>query len=161
MDFSIKIDPATRQEYMAVNHRGRPLLINPFTNKGTAFTARERDELDLWGLLPAAICTIEQQLQRTYESFQAKPTDLEKFIYLTSRHDRNETLFYRLVLEHIDEMMPIVYTPVVGEACQKFSHIYRRGRGIYVSYDQRDKIEAVLSNYHTTDPSVIGARSTK
>ena len=108
MDFSIRINPATGQEYMAVSHRGRSLLINPFTNKGTAFTARERDELDLWGLLPAAICTIEQQLQRTYESFQAKPNDLEKFIYLTSLHDRNETLFFRLVLDHIDEMMPIV-----------------------------------------------------
>jgi len=155
MDFSIRINPATGQEYMAVSHRGRSLLINPFTNKGTAFTARERDELDLWGLLPAAICTIEQQLQRTYESFQAKPNDLEKFIYLTSLHDRNETLFFRLVLDHIDEMMPIVYTPVVGEACQKFSHIYRRGRGIYVSYDRRDKIEKILSNYHTADPSVI------
>jgi malic enzyme len=155
MDFSLKIDSSTRQEYMSVQQTGRPLLINPFTNKGTAFTARERDELDLWGLLPPAVCTIDQQLQRTYESFQAKPTDLEKFIYLTSLHDRNETLFYRLVLEHIDEMMPVVYTPVVGEACQKFSHIYRRGRGIYVSYDQRDKIEEILSNYHTTDPSVI------
>ena len=155
MNFSIKIDPATQQEYMAVRQKGRPLLINPFTNKGTAFTASERDELGLRGLLPPAICTIEQQLQRTYESLQAKPTDLEKFIYLMSLHDRNETLFYRLVLEHIDEMMPIVYTPVVGEACQKFSHIYRRGRGIYLSYDQRDKIEEILSNYHTAEPSVI------
>jgi malic enzyme len=155
MDFSLRIDPSTRQEYMAVREKGRALLINPFTNKGTAFTARERDELDLWGLLPPAICTIEQQLERTYENYRAKPNDLEKFIYLTSLHDRNETLFFRLLLEHIDEMMPIVYTPVVGEACQKFSHIYRRGRGIYVSYDQRDKLENTLSNYHTSDPSVI------
>jgi malic enzyme len=155
MDFSIKIDPATRHEYMAVKKKGRALLINPVTNKGTAFTARERDELDLWGLLPPAIFTIEQQLQRTYESFRAKPNDLEKFIYLTSLHDRNETLYYRLLLEHIDEMMPIVYTPVVGEACQKFSHIYRHGRGIYVGYDQRDRIEEILSNYHSTEPSVI------
>jgi malic enzyme len=155
MEFSLKIDSSTRQEYMSVQQKGRSLLINPFTNKGTAFTARERDQLDLWGLLPPAVCTIGQQLQRTYESYQAKPTDLEKFIYLTSLHDRNETLFFRLVLEHIDEMMPVVYTPVVGEACQEFSHIYRRGRGIYVSYDQRDKIEEILSNYHTSDPSVI------
>jgi malic enzyme len=140
---------------MAVQQKGRALLINPFTNKGTAFTARERDELDLWGLLPPAICTIEQQLERTHENYQAKPNDLEKFIYLTSLHDRNETLFHRLVLDHIDEMMPVVYTPVVGEACQKFSHIYRRGRGLYVSYDQRDKIEETLSNFHTASPSVI------
>lgn len=102
-----------------------------------------------------AICTIEEQLERVYENFLAKPTPLEKFIYMASLHDRNETLFFRLVNERIDEMLPIVYTPVVGEACQKFSHIYRRGRGLYVSYDQRDKIEKILSNYHTTDPSVI------
>ncbi len=140
---------------MAVRQKGRSLLINPFTNKGTAFTAGERDELDLWGLLPPAICNIEQQLRRTYENFQAKPTDLERYIYLTSLHDRNETLFFRLVLEHIDEMMPIVYTPVVGQACREFSHIYRRGRGIYVSYDQRDNIETILSNYHAANPSVI------
>jgi malic enzyme len=155
MSFTLRIDPSTRREYMAVREKGRALLINPFTNKGTAFTARERDDLDLWGLLPPAICSIEQQLERTYENFRAKSNDLEKFIYLTSLHDRNETLFFRLVLEHIDEMMPVVYTPVVGEACQKFSHIYRRGRGVYVSYDQRDRIEEILTNYHTTDPSVI------
>ena len=107
------------------------------------------------GSSPPPICTIEEQLARVYENFLAKPTPLEKYIYLTSLHDRNETLFFRLVHERIDEMLPIVYTPVVGEACQKFSHIYRRGRGLYVGYDQRNNIEKILSNYHTTDPSVI------
>jgi malic enzyme len=155
MNFSIKVDPVTGQPYIATTLRGAPLLMDPFTNKGTAFTASERDELDLHGLLPPAICTMEQQLERVYENFQAKPTPLEKFIYLTSLHDRNETLFFRLVHEHIDEMLPIVYTPVVGEACQQYSHIYRRGRGLYVSYDQRDKIEKVLLNHHTRTPSVI------
>ena len=129
--------------------------MDPFTNKGTAFTARERDELDLHGLLPPAGLHDREQLERVYENFQAKPTPLEKFIYLASLQDRNETLFFRLVHEHIDEMMPIVYTPVVGEACQKYSHIYRRGRGLYIGYDQRDAIEQVLSNYHTRNPSVI------
>ncbi|HSB36706.1 MAG TPA: NAD-dependent malic enzyme, partial [Thermoanaerobaculia bacterium] len=119
------------------------------------FTARERDELDLHGLLPPAVCTMEEQLLRVYENFCSKPTPLEKFVYMASLHDRNETLFFRLVHERIDEMLPIVYTPVVGEACQKFSHIYRRGRGLYVGYDQRHQIEKVLLNYHTTDPSVI------
>jgi malate dehydrogenase (oxaloacetate-decarboxylating) len=80
---------------------------------------------------------------------------MEKFIYLTSLHDRNETLFYRLVLEHIDEMMPIVYTPVVGEACQRYSHIYRRGRGLYLAYEQRDRIEKILMNAGIPNPSVI------
>jgi malic enzyme len=155
MNFSIKVDPSTWQRYISTPVKGRPLLLDPFTNKGTAFTARERDELDLHGLLPPNVCTIEDQLLRVYENFLAKPTPMERFIYLTSLHDRNETLFFRLVHERIDEMLPIVYTPVVGEACQKFSHIYRRGRGLYVPYNQRHNIEDILRNYHTTDPSVI------
>lgn len=155
MNFAIKVDPATWQRYISVPVKGKALLMDPFTNKGSAFTTRERDELDLHGLLPPAVCTLEQQLERVYENFQAKPTPLDKYVFMTSLHDRNETLFYRACHERIDEMMPIVYTPVVGEACQKFSHIYRRGRGLYVGYDQRDRIEKVLRNYHTTAPSVI------
>ncbi|MBI2215163.1 MAG: hypothetical protein HYU52_16055, partial [Acidobacteria bacterium] len=154
-EFCIKVDPSNWQQYISTPVKGRALLMDPFTNKGTAFTAAERDELDLHGLLPPVISTMEEQLQRTYENFLSKTTPIEKFVFLTSLHDRNETLYYRLVLEHIDEMMPIVYTPVVGEACQKFSHIYRRGRGLFVGYDQRDRIEQVLLNYHTHNPSVI------
>jgi malate dehydrogenase (oxaloacetate-decarboxylating) len=155
LSFSIKVDPATGQQYMAVSQKGRPLLLSPLTNKGTAFTRRERDELDLCGLVPPAVCTIHQQMDRSYENFKAKTSNLEKFIFLTSLQDRNETLFYRLALEHIDEMMPIVYTPVVGEACQKYSHIYRRGRGLYVAYEDRDRIETILSNAGILNPSVI------
>jgi malate dehydrogenase (oxaloacetate-decarboxylating) len=155
MTFSIKVDPSTGQQYMAVSRKGRPLLLNPFTNKGTAFSRREREDLALGGLVPPAVCSIHQQLERTYESFKAKPTNLEKFIYLTALQDRNETLFYRLVLEHIDEMMPIVYTPVVGEACQKYSHIYRRGRGLYIAYEDKDHIEPILLNAGIPHPSVI------
>src|SRR5512141_2627689 len=153
LSFSIKVDPATGQQYMAASQKGRPLLLNSFTNKGTAFTLRERDELDLGGLVPPAVCTIHQQMVRTYESFKAKTSNLEKFIYLTSLQDRNETLFYRLALEHIDEMMPIVYTPVVGEACQKYHHIYRRGRGLYIAYEDRHRIEAILLNAGVPHPS--------
>jgi len=155
MTFSIKIDSSTGQPYMAVSQRGRALLLNPFTNKGTAFTRRERDELELGGLVPPAVCTISQQLDRTYENFKVKPTNLEKFVYLSSLQDRNETLFYRLVLEHIDEMMPVVYTPVVGEACQRYSHIYRRGRGLYIAYEDKDRIEEILRNAGIAHPSVI------
>ena len=155
MRIGIKIDPATGQRYMAVNVKGRALLLNPLTNKGTAFTHRERDELDLHGLLPPAIFTIKQQLQRTYENYQAKTSNLEKYIYLEALQDRNETLYFRLLLEHIDEMMAVVYTPVVGEACQKFSHIYRRGRGLYISYEQRDCIEKILTNAEIGDPAII------
>jgi malate dehydrogenase (oxaloacetate-decarboxylating) len=155
VQFSIRIDPASGQRYMAVSQKGQALLLNPFTNKGTAFTQRERDELDLNGLVPPAVCTIKQQIARTYENYEAKTTNIERFIYLSSLQDRNETLFYRLVFEHINEMMPVVYTPVVGEACQKFSHIYRRGRGLYISYEQGDQVEKVLSNARIANPSVI------
>jgi malate dehydrogenase (oxaloacetate-decarboxylating) len=155
VNFAIKVDPATGKQYVSTPLKGAALLSDPFTNKGTAFTSRERDELDLHGLVPPAICTIEQQLERVYASFAGKPTPLEKFIYLSSLHDRNETLFFRLLHDHIDEMMPIVYTPVVGEACQLHSHIFRRTRGLYVGFDQRDEIEKVLANFHTRKPSVI------
>ncbi|UCF66568.1 MAG: NAD-dependent malic enzyme [Acidobacteriota bacterium] len=155
MAWHVKRDPKTGERYIATNRRGRPLLLNPFTNKGTAFSEQEKTELGLHGLVPAITSTIEQQLERTYENYREKETDLEKFIYLVSLHDRNETLFFRLVHEHIDEMMPIVYTPVVGEASQKFSHIYRRARGIYVPYTQRHNIAQLLANYHAEEPSVI------
>ena len=154
MRWCVTRDPATGEEYIAVNGRGRPLLLNPFTNKGTAFTAEERTGLNLHGLLPPTCFTIEQQLARTYENFQAKSTNLERFIYLASLQDRNETLFFRLLSEYIDEMMPVVYTPVVGEACQKFSHIYRRGRGLYVPYAQRERMDAILANV-PREPAVI------
>ncbi|MFH1572880.1 MAG: NAD-dependent malic enzyme [Acidobacteriota bacterium] len=157
MKFSIKVDSATGQRYMAVSQKGMLLLLDPITNKGTGFTSRERDELDLHGLLPPFVSTMQQQLERTYENYQTKATDLEKYIYLTSLHDRNETLFYRLAFEHIDEMMPIVYTPVVGEACQKFSHIYRRQRGLYISFEHKDRIEQILLNSGIRNPSIIVA----
>ncbi|MBN2318385.1 MAG: NAD-dependent malic enzyme [Acidobacteria bacterium] len=155
MKFSIKIDQATGQRYMAVSTKGRALLFNYETNKGTAFSNREREELDLEGLLPPQISNMKQQLDRTYENFSSKTTNLEKFIYLTALQDRNETLYYRLLLEHIEEMMPVVYTPVVGEACQKFSHIYRRGRGVYISYHDRGNIARILRNVGIENPSII------
>ncbi len=153
--FCIKVDPATWQQYISTSVKGRALIMDPFTNKGTAFTARERDELDLHGLVPPVISSIEQQLERSYENFLSKPTPLLKYVFMAGLQDRNETLFYRLAHERIEEMMPIIYTPVVGEACQQFSHIYRRARGLYVSYEQRDRIETILSNYPTSNPSVI------
>ena len=142
------------EAYIAVDDVGYPLLLDPLTNKGTAFTAEERVRLQLNGLVPPAICTIHQQLDRVYENFRAKPTDLERYIHLASLQDRNETLFFRLVHDRLDEMMPIVYTPVVGEACQKFSHIYRRPRGLYIAYEQRDHIEDILRN-HPRPPAII------
>ncbi|MCC6132743.1 MAG: NAD-dependent malic enzyme [Acidobacteria bacterium] len=155
MNFSIKVDPATWQRYISSRVKGAELLSDPFTNKASAFTKRERAQLGLLGLLPPAVSTMEQQLTRVYENFLDRPTPLGKYGFLASLHDRNETLFFRLVHERIDEMLPIVYTPVVGEACQQFSHLYRRTRGLYISYDQRDAIEEILRNTYTADPSVI------
>src|SRR5450631_734349 len=129
------------EDSIIVSARGAAVLTDPLTNKGTAFSADERKALHLDGLVPPAVFTIEQQLERVYENFQSKQTPIERYIYLASLQDRNETLFFRLVLDHIEEMMPVLYTPVVGEACQKFSHIYRRPRGLYIAYEQRDAID--------------------
>jgi malate dehydrogenase (oxaloacetate-decarboxylating) len=155
MECSLRIDPVTGEKYLAVVNRGKQILRDPLLNKGTAFTHRERDDLALHGLLPPATSTMKKQLERTYENYRSHPTDLDKFVYLTALHDRNEVLFYRLVYEHIDEMMPIVYTPVVGEACEKFSHIYRTGRGIYIAYEQKNNIEMILRNSGIENPSII------
>ncbi len=154
MQWSIAHDKLTGEEYIAVDQRGEDVLRDPFTNKGTAFTAAEREALGLDGLVPPAISTMDQQLARVYENYRTKQTSLGRYIHLVSLQDRNETLFFRLVHDHIDEMMPIVYTPVVGEACQRFSHIYRRPRGLYISYEQRHRIDAVLAN-HPRPPAVI------
>ena len=155
MQCNLRIDPVTGEKYLAVPNRGKQILRDPLLNKGTAFTHRERDELALHGLLPPATITMKKQLERTYVNFHTHPTDIDKFVYLTALHDRNEVLFYRLVYEHIEEMMPIVYTPVVGEACQEFSHIFRTGRGIYVAYEQKNEIEKILANSGIENPSII------
>lgn len=149
-----RIDPATGEEYVGVQQKGAALLRDPLINKGSAFTAAEREALDLVGLLPPAVSSMQQQLDRTYEHFRAQRDDLSRYVNLASLHDRNETLFFRLLQEHLEEMMPVVYTPVVGLACQHYSHIYRQGRGLHISYDQRGRIEAVLRQV-PHPPSVI------
>jgi malate dehydrogenase (oxaloacetate-decarboxylating) len=135
-----------REEIAEISISGRDLLESPLLNKGSAFTEEERCEFGLAGLLPPHVSTMEEQLNRTYESFKAKPSDLERYIYLVSLQERNETLFYRLLQEHITEMMPVVYTPVVGEGCKLYSHLFRRPRGLYIGYNQRHDIQAVLDN---------------
>ena len=116
------------------------LLEDPLTNKGTAFSEQERSELGLRGLLPAVVETLEQQVHRRYQAYQEQPTDVARHINLRALQDTNEMLFYRLVTDHIEEMLPILYTPTVGLACQRFSEIYRRPRGLFISYPDRDRI---------------------
>src|SRR6185369_16221433 len=125
---------------------GQLLLDNPLLNKGSAFPADERREFGLLGLLPPHTSTAEEQLARTYENYLRKETDLERYVFLTALQDRNETLFYRLLQDHISEMTPIIYTPVVGEDCQTYSHNYRRPRGLYISHPQQGEIDQILAN---------------
>jgi len=134
---------------------GQLLLDNPLLNKGSAFPEDERRDFGLLGLLPLHCSTIEEQLVRTYENYRRKESDLERYVFLMALQDRNETLFYRLLQEHISEMMPIIYTPTVGEGCRQYSHVFRRPRGLYISYLQRDEIPAILDNAPSDKPEVI------
>ena len=135
--------------------RGLTLLRDPTLNKSTAFTAAERDALGLTGLLPPRVCSQDEQVERVLENFRRKTDPLEKYIDLTALHDRNEALFFRVVIEHPDEMMPIIYTPTVGLACQQFGHIFQRPRGMFISADDRGRIESVLRNWPYRDVAII------
>lgn len=134
---------------------GQLLLDNPLLNKGSAFPEDERREFGLRGLLPLHCSMIEEQLARTYENYRRKESDLERYVFLTALQDRNETLFYRLLQEHVTEMMPIIYTPTVGEGCRQYSHVFRRPRGLYISYPQRHEIPALLANAPSQKVEVI------
>ena len=134
---------------------GQLLLDNPLLNKGSAFSEDERRELGLLGLLPPHSSTVEEQLARTYENYRRKETDLERYVFLTALQDRNEILFYRLLLEHISEMMPVIYTPTVGDGCRQYSHVFRRPRGLYISYPHRDQIPQLLDNAPSKNVEVI------
>src|SRR5215468_9686603 len=127
--------------------RGPALLDNPALNKGTAFAPEERREYGLEGLLPHAVETLDRQLERVMEHLDAKPNDLERYIYLIGLSDRNETLFYRTLMSDPARFVPIVYDPTVAEACLTFGHIYRRARGVYITRHMRGRIIKVLQNW--------------
>jgi malate dehydrogenase (oxaloacetate-decarboxylating) len=129
-----------------VSARGNAVLGSPAINRGTAFTLEQRRQLGLVGLLPTGVTTIDGQVRRTYAQYSEQTSELRKWVYLTSLRDRNEVLFYRLVSEHIAEMLPIVYTPTVGLAIERFSHEFRRSRGVYLSVDQPEDVETALRN---------------
>ena len=135
--------------------RGVKLLHDPVHNKGTAFTDAERDTLGLRGLLPPRVCSPAEQELRVLGNLRNKATDLERYLFLVSLQDRNEILFYRVVINHIEEIMPLIYTPTVGKACQHFSHIYRRPRGLYISLQERGRVREILSNWPHADVRVI------
>lgn len=125
---------------------GPALLEAPLLNKGSAFSPRERQQFNLEGLLPYSTETIEEQKARAYEQFSSFQSDIDKHIYLRNIQDTNETLYFRLVTDHLQEVMPLIYTPTVGQACQQFSKIYRRKRGLFISYPDRERIDDMLQN---------------
>jgi malate dehydrogenase (oxaloacetate-decarboxylating) len=135
--------------------RGQAALFDALTTKGTAFSEAERRKYGLLGLLPTAVKTLEDQAAHCWHEFSTRHDDLDKHIYLRALQDRNETLFYRVLHDHIPDTLPIVYTPTVGEACQRFGEIYRRPRGLFVSYPERDCLDEVLRNRPQRDVDVI------
>lgn len=143
------------EEPLEVIVRGTDILQEPLLNKGTAFSEEERDALGLRGLVPPKVVDIEEQVIRVLENYQKKTDPLEKFIFLTSLHDRNETLYYKVLIENLMEMTPIVYTPVVGAACQQFGHIYRKNRGMYISARDKGQIRNIFDNWNQDEIDII------
>lgn len=138
-----------------IPYAGPALLETPLLNKGSAFTSDERSNFNLEGLLPQHIETIEEQAERAYRQYQAFGNDMNRHIYLRNIQDTNETLFYRLLHNHLTEMLPIIYTPTVGKACEEFSNIYRRARGLFIAYPDRDRIDDMLQNATKQNVKVI------
>ena len=153
--FDVRRDSRTGERYLAVSARGAVLQDDPVLNKGTCFTREERDALGLTGLLPPAVQAPAEQLARAYGNYLESGDDVQRYLFLAGLQDRNETLFCRLVLDHLEEMVPIIYTPTVGKACEHYSHIYRRGRGLYVSPRERGRVAQVLREAADAEPRVI------
>lgn len=139
-------EPQQSQAIVHTHLYGRDLLLNPRLNKGTAFTEAERDAFALHGLLPPHVGTLEEQRERRKKALDAQPTPFAKYTFMRELQDTTETLFYSLIAHHIEELLPIVYTPAVGEGCQRFSEIWRRSRGLFISYPNRHRIEQILAD---------------
>lgn len=135
--------------------RGVEMLHDPVLNKGTAFSEAERDALGLRGLLPPRVVSPKVQVMRVLDNLHRKPNDLEKYIYMVALQDRNETLFYRVVTDYLEEMMPIIYTPTVGQGCQEYGHIFRRARGLFISSQDRGCFAEILRNWSQPDVRMI------
>jgi malate dehydrogenase (oxaloacetate-decarboxylating) len=140
------IDPLTLDAALGTGALESGILSNPLLNKGTAFTEAERDEFHLHGLLPPSVQTLEEQVARRLAALRALPTDIDRYVMLRDLQDSNETLFYALLTQNIEEMLPLIYTPTVGAGCQRFSHLYRRPRGLFLSYPHKDLIKKILAH---------------
>ena len=148
-------DPVTGERYLAVFTRGAALQDDPSLNKGTCFAREEREALGLVGMLPPAFQTPEEQLTRAYGNYLEAGDEVARYLFLVGLQDRNETLFCRLLLDHLEEMVPVIYTPTVGRACEEYSHIYRRPHGVYVTPGERGRIVSVLEQAVSSEPRVI------
>ena len=155
--FAYVRDPETGEMWVETSISGKELLTLPALNKGTAFTSAEREAFGLLGKLPYQVESIEEQKARAYEQYCAKRTAMERHNFLLTLHNVNETLFFRLVRDNLGEMLPIVYTPTVGEAVKQYSHNFLRARGLYISYPERHKMKQIIANRTNSDVDVIVA----
>jgi malic enzyme len=154
--FELRRDARSGEPYLAVFLRGEALKDDPVLNKGTCFTREERESLGLAGLLPPSVQTPAEQLARAYGNYLEAGDDVRRYLFLASLQDRNETLFCRLVLDHLDEMVPVIYTPTVGKVCQHYSHMYRRAHGVYISPNERGRVADTLrTSVAGAEPRVI------
>lgn len=146
LKYTTRIDHGLGQEWIETDLTGKELLVTPLLNKGTAFTEQERHDLNLLGKLPNRVETLEEQLARAKNQYARYTSTLQKYIYLNNLHDKNEVLFYTLLLSNLHETLPMIYTPGVSAAVQRFSHEFRQPRGLYIAYPDRDKMEEILDN---------------
>ncbi|MBX9706028.1 MAG: NAD-dependent malic enzyme, partial [Gammaproteobacteria bacterium] len=155
LDFTVNKDSKTGTETITTSLAGKPLLSTPQLNKGTAFTYEERHAFNLLGKLPARIETLEEQVQRCYKQYSSYVTPLKRNVFLNELHDTNHVLFYRLLQQHLAEMLPTIYTPIVGTAVKEFSAEFRRPRGLYLSYQERDAMDEILDNRSNPEIDLI------
>jgi malate dehydrogenase (oxaloacetate-decarboxylating) len=146
LDFRLIRDPQTGELYIETSLCGKPLLTTPQLNKGTAFTYEERKAFGLLGKLPNRVETLDEQVKRAYLQYSVYTTRLKQNIYLNNLHDKNQVLFYKLLSRHLSEMLPTIYTPIVGTAVKRFSHEYRQPRGLYIAHSDKNQIEEIISN---------------
>ena len=137
------------------NKKAFELINNPRLNKGTAFTLEEREEFGLHGLLPPRISTMKEQVEWAMDAIRTKPNAIDKYRFMTAMQKRNERLFYRMIIDHIDELMPVVYTPTVGQACQEYAAHFRETNGFYVSIEHRGRIDEMMHNWMDEDVRLI------
>lgn len=155
LDFRIIKDPSTQQPYVETSISGKSLLTIPQLNKGTAFSKDERMEFGLQGKLPHRVETLEEQVKRAYEQYASYSTRLQQNIYLNNLHDKNQVLFYKLLTDYLAEMLPTIYTPIVGTAVKRFSQEYRQPRGLYIAHTDKDSLDEIFSNRSNPEIDLI------